>query len=736
MPSASDLITVAQGEVGYLEKASNANLDNKTANAGNNNWTKYGAWYGLNGGSKAPWCAMFVSWCAYKINATNIVGKSAAVAQFRAFHQNLGQYHTRGNYKPKSGDLIIFTGDSHIGIVTSSSSSTVYTIEGNTSASGGVVANGQGVFKKSYSLNYNKIAGYASPKYTSSSSSSTVSGTPDHYGATVVRSTSFYMHSYSNTSRPGVPMFKAKFQRDLDCSTVPYLFIPATYDIKGKKGGNWVGAIALVVDNIKKTYTYAVVGDVTKKGRYNNAWSECSNCVLTRLGYSDDVIKEGSRTGKGVKINASIYVYANKGIPTWDKSKGITSQIDSYGQEYGGSVEEVYTDNAGGATIGSVDIRQYINWDALTPYIVTVDRNTSSYNFKLLKDKKVVGTLIEAGYMYDAFHNIQKRFRNPRVDSQVKAAQDADMYWGFYITARARSKSEVRKEVYEASFMIRKYPPLLGVWLTTNFFYKDDKTKTQQLLDSYQEELMNLGLVGKIGLLTNNSSLDSIDWEGNYCQDWNYWMIDHVKSISEIEQLLDPEFWAYGTTQPASGYNTAGISIIGGSSGGLSQYSQDTFVGDSRTVGYQGVIPGIHTIAKSGATYTWLVQQESVINQLRNQNIIFWWGANDFLSGDSQRASKYAAFFNKVQSTIGAYNKLYVASCGPFESPSNLRYYSNQLVQFNNDIRSKLNSSIGYIDVYNYLVSNGFKTVDGVHYTTDCTKKIYTYITQYIHGGS
>ena len=251
MPSAADLIKVAHGEVGYLEKATNANLNSKTANAGNNNWTKYGAWYGLNGGSKAPWCAMFVSWCAYKINATNIVGKSAAVAQFRAFHQNLGQYHTRGKYRPKAGDLIIFSGDSHIGIVTSSSSSTVYTIEGNTSAGRGVVANGQGVFQKSYSLNYSRIAGYASPKYTSSSSS-TEYGTPDHYGATVVRSTSFYMHSYSNTSRPSIPLFKSKFQRDLDCSTVPYLFIPATYSIKGKKGGNWVGAIALVVDNIKK----------------------------------------------------------------------------------------------------------------------------------------------------------------------------------------------------------------------------------------------------------------------------------------------------------------------------------------------------------------------------------------------------------------------------------------------------------------------------------------------------
>lgn len=35
------LIAVAEGELGYLEKKSNANLDDKTANAGSSNYTKY-----------------------------------------------------------------------------------------------------------------------------------------------------------------------------------------------------------------------------------------------------------------------------------------------------------------------------------------------------------------------------------------------------------------------------------------------------------------------------------------------------------------------------------------------------------------------------------------------------------------------------------------------------------------------------------------------------------------------
>lgn len=57
-----EFIEVLKGELGYLEKASNKNLDDKTANAGYNNYTKYGKWYGDNG---AYWCQQFISWCAY-----------------------------------------------------------------------------------------------------------------------------------------------------------------------------------------------------------------------------------------------------------------------------------------------------------------------------------------------------------------------------------------------------------------------------------------------------------------------------------------------------------------------------------------------------------------------------------------------------------------------------------------------------------------------------------------------
>ena len=71
MSKPSDIVNIALAELGYKEKASNASLDDKTANAGSNNWTKYArdlAAAGYYNGNKNgfAWCDVFVDWCFFK----------------------------------------------------------------------------------------------------------------------------------------------------------------------------------------------------------------------------------------------------------------------------------------------------------------------------------------------------------------------------------------------------------------------------------------------------------------------------------------------------------------------------------------------------------------------------------------------------------------------------------------------------------------------------------------------
>lgn len=170
MNRAADLLAVALAEVGYLEKKSNASLAVSTANAGQNNWTKYGAWYGLNG-PDAYWCHIFVSWCASRADCTAIIPKTASCWTGRDWFARRGKFFKRAGFVPRQGDIIYFSsaqypdGGAHVGIVERTASGKVYTVEGNTSGASGVITNGGGVARKNYPLSLTRIYGYGRPEY-------------------------------------------------------------------------------------------------------------------------------------------------------------------------------------------------------------------------------------------------------------------------------------------------------------------------------------------------------------------------------------------------------------------------------------------------------------------------------------------------------------------------------------------------------------------------------------------
>lgn len=168
----SKLISIAEGEVGYLEKKSNSQLDSKTANAGSGNYTKY--WRDLKPSYQGQaWCDAFVDWCftkAYGASAAKSLECGGNTSYYTPTsaqcYKAKGQYH-RGS-DVKVGDQIFFKNSSricHTGIVVGVSGSLITTIEGNTSGASGVVANGGGVCKKTYKMGHDRIDGYGRPDY-------------------------------------------------------------------------------------------------------------------------------------------------------------------------------------------------------------------------------------------------------------------------------------------------------------------------------------------------------------------------------------------------------------------------------------------------------------------------------------------------------------------------------------------------------------------------------------------
>lgn len=168
--TASRLLAIAAAEIGYHEKASNAYLDDKTANSGSNNWTKYArdlAAAGYYNGNKNgyAWCDVFVDWCFYQL-----AGKDATKAQWLECQTGpygagciFSSYYYRqaGRFSntPVVGAQIFFgklEKEEHTGIVEKFDDTYVYTIEGNSSDQ---------VIRRTYRRDNSKIVGYGLPRF-------------------------------------------------------------------------------------------------------------------------------------------------------------------------------------------------------------------------------------------------------------------------------------------------------------------------------------------------------------------------------------------------------------------------------------------------------------------------------------------------------------------------------------------------------------------------------------------
>lgn len=119
---------------------------------GNYNGDMFWQWYGFN--SYTAWCACFVSYCAAETNVD--IPKFAWVPNGEQYFKSIDKWEPRGDYVPKSGDIIFFAYNGwqegcHVGIVECVVGNRVYTIEGNYNNS---------CQRANYPLNWHTIFGY------------------------------------------------------------------------------------------------------------------------------------------------------------------------------------------------------------------------------------------------------------------------------------------------------------------------------------------------------------------------------------------------------------------------------------------------------------------------------------------------------------------------------------------------------------------------------------------------
>ena len=152
-------LAILNAELGYLEKASSSNLQDKKANAGSKNYTKY--WLLCPKYQALAWCAMFLHWCM-----ADAFSPANAVKLLKTSNMTGGTYIDPDELSflttcktPSVGAIVMFHNGKeygHTGAVVEVTSTGIYTIEGNTSPGSSEKvsdpANGGGVYRKFHSF--------------------------------------------------------------------------------------------------------------------------------------------------------------------------------------------------------------------------------------------------------------------------------------------------------------------------------------------------------------------------------------------------------------------------------------------------------------------------------------------------------------------------------------------------------------------------------------------------------
>ena len=319
--TAEDVINIAKGEVGYSEKASNSKLDDKKANAGKKNFTKYARDVGHANG--LAWCATFVTWCFVK--AANGDKKKAKEvlcgANTAGCSNNVNAFKKAGRYdmKPQPGDVVFFmNGSSHTGLVIAVKGNTITTIEGNTSP-GKFNRDGGCVAQKTYNYKtYHRISGFGHPKYDGTSTFNGEVGTADsssNSDSTTTESNSDNaITSFSDKFTNLFTQFSEKAMNGITTGKWDYNFNAdgnTTSDTSGNSDGSASSSEATSDGKVDLTITGKNKSEKVWNFFKNNGFSDAATAGILGNMYQESGVNPESIQGGGKGPAAGIFQWEN-----------------------------------------------------------------------------------------------------------------------------------------------------------------------------------------------------------------------------------------------------------------------------------------------------------------------------------------------------------------------------------------------------------------------------------------
>lgn len=196
---------------------------------------------------------------------------------------------------------------------------------------------------------------------------------------------------------------------------------------------------------------------------------------------------------------------------------------------------EYHSDDTNSSETTEPAITVNLDQKELTPYIITVDRNTKTLSRlpEMISSLGVSGGLVELGYLYNASnHKRVTEFKSPKAYSQYNEFKKYKLPVGWMLYGRAHTVSEATQEIKEMSIPLRSHPPTLGVWIRLSLTKNVDTN--DKILNRYRDELYKFGLKNRIGICITRSALKNrITWS-IHSSYWFLWLIDHSDNAEDI----------------------------------------------------------------------------------------------------------------------------------------------------------------------------------------------------------
>ena len=162
--------------------------------------------------------------------------------------------------------------------------------------------------------------------------------------------------------------------------------------------------------------------------------------------------------------------------------------------------------------------------------------------------------------------------------------------------------------------------------------------------------------------------------------------------------------------------------------------NQIVFIGDSRTVGLSEVNSSSSNIfqCKVSMGYDWMTSTAfpAVDGYAKSgTSFVILMGVNDLYNKDNY----IKAINNKAKEWTSKGAQVFFASVGPVDNDPYAT--DSDITAFNSALKNGLSSDVTFIDLYAELKSNGYKTADGLHYTTETDKRILKFLEEQIKSG-